>query len=563
MIFLLTLFLRLPAVDDFFCDPDIAAVAYSAQDLLQGGTIYDKAIETKPPATYVLFALLFKIFGMTMTMVQIMAVLVHAGTAFILYLIGSEALGKRAGILASIFYAIYSISSASNGLCPNFETWTILPVALGYWFLFRFTQKNKARFLFWAGFFAAVAIFFKQIVVIYPLLAIPFLWLYHSQLSKEGKTINFPIWLGIGGGGFFLPFLLAIFWFGIKGGLTPMVQALNPVSYVSYAASESYAEIINRVTHNGVVYIKQHLLLIIATTLALFSFATKKFKPKNHDAGLALLLSLSWLIASIIAVVVPGKFFEHYFILLCPPLCLAAGFFISLIMDSFDLKGKIPTFIILMAIAIAVFQIRLEVHLAVDTLPTFLKKGRPDFTVQSKFFWTSAEIVQTATWNREMRVVGECINKKTTVNDPIYVWDYIPGVYWYAKRRAPTRHFMYFEVATDIGKGGGRWHATLDEKLISSREELLRNLKENPPAYIVILGNIADYLSQEEKGKQRSSDFDKLRSHAERFYEFDQVDYFRYPAPFFDELEMFVMDFYKADPKCSDKYIVSLKRVSN
>ncbi|MBZ0252215.1 MAG: hypothetical protein K8I02_02650, partial [Candidatus Methylomirabilis sp.] len=46
---LLVVFLRLPALGGRICDPDVGGIYYAAWDLLSGGTIYERCVETKPP----------------------------------------------------------------------------------------------------------------------------------------------------------------------------------------------------------------------------------------------------------------------------------------------------------------------------------------------------------------------------------------------------------------------------------------------------------------------------------------------------------------------------------
>ncbi len=126
------------------------------------------------------------------------------------------------------------------------------------------------------------------------------------------------------------------------------------------------------------------------------------------------------------------------------------------------------------------------------------------------------------------------IKDKTKPENTIFVWDYIPSVYLFAGRRAPTRHFMYFNVATDLPPGTGRWYDWANSEVQKNRQELMSDLQANPPQYIVQIR------------KKTKEDTDWL--------------YPQWHAPMFDPLQEFLDTSYQVDKDCSDYYILSWSR---
>jgi hypothetical protein len=91
--------------------------------------------------------------------------------------------------------------------------------------------------------------------------------------------------------------------------------------------------------------------------------------------------------------------------------------------------------------------------------------------------------------NRErdelLQWLGRYINSQSRPGDGMYVWPYQPQIYFWAQRRAPTKHYMYFEVVANLPYKFGGWHATEDEQVLRARRRLLADLEAAPPKFIV------------------------------------------------------------------------------
>ncbi len=119
LILALQIFMRLPMLDDIFCDPDVAGVAYSAQELQRSGALYSGTVETKPPGAYILFAAIFEIFGRDIRFVNAASIMLHAAIVFCLFLLGRAMLGNIAGIFAAFFTPYIPSATVSTAGAPT------------------------------------------------------------------------------------------------------------------------------------------------------------------------------------------------------------------------------------------------------------------------------------------------------------------------------------------------------------------------------------------------------------------------------------------------------------
>lgn len=559
-IILLAVILRLPAVDDYFCNPDVAGVAYSAQEYSIGGKLYGNSVETKPPATYLLFSTLFAVFGKTMASVQITAIIFHIFIGICIYLFAKREWGVLPAITAFFLYELYSVSSSTSGLCPNFETWPILPIALGFYLILIFADSDDKRLLVAFGVCSGIAVLFKQTVALFPLSAMVFVLYIQGKkkgaaaaLVKQYAHDMFYVAFGVA-----IPLCAVFLYLAVMDDLGNMGRALNPLTYAGYMGSEGYENILMRIWESFGFFLSQHYLPAAgAVALLIFSFIGNKNEigPKdNYGRNLVFF----WLAAGLIAVVVPGKFFDHYFVLLEPPLALCVAYSVWRFAGRFDKSKFALPVICMLCVPAAAFEMRLEIKMGFHTVPNFARQGKPEFTVESDYFWTKSNFPRIAAWNHEMRRIGNCIEKRTDKDDTIYVWDYAPGLYWFAQRRAPTKHFMYFQVATNLPARSGKWHDKVTPRVLESRKVLMGDLNTGAPKYIVIYGNIMEELSlTQDEYRELKADFIKARSYAEAMYEPDRIDYLQYPVPAFAELDDFVQSNYSLDTQCSDKYFLS------
>jgi 4-amino-4-deoxy-L-arabinose transferase-like glycosyltransferase len=532
----LTAFLRQPVVDDAFCDPDVAGAAYSAQEILTGGDLYGNTVETKPPLSYLMFAGLFAACGKSMVWVYLLSILWHFGVAACLLWLGRSMLGFGAAAIAAVCYAVFSTAWSANGPCPNFETWSLLPLALGFVFLWRASAGAFFANLLLTGVFAGVAVLAKQNVAVMPPLVLPWLWfaLAESHPEPRVRAKRLAAGAGVAALGAALPLMAVALFFASHGTLDSLWRALRPGAALAYMTSEHAIFLWDRLRVSGGAYLGQFLPVLPLPLLMFVAYGAKATQKLNARHVLAYRLVAVWLVAALAAVIVGTKFFDHYFVLLMPPLALASGLGLWAVTRHGRLPRAAAFAVAVLAVGLLAFGFRWEFRLGAQAAGDRLRHGQLRWTEDADNFFFKSNLPRYMAWNHWQEKTGRCIAEKTAPDDTIYVWDYVPGVYWFADRRAPTRHFMYFNVALEQPSDHGRWHGELTPDVRRARAELLAQLHADPPTFIVTI---------------REQPPDEFRHHRKS------------PAPVFDELATFLESRYERDWDCANLYLQAYRRV--
>jgi len=532
-----SIFLRQPAIDDFFCDPDVAGVAYSSRELLIGGDLYADTVETKPPLSYLLYAGIFRLGGLSISLVYWLGAVWHLGVLLVLYALAAAMAGRGAGICAALAYSFFSVGQSANGVCPNFETWTLLPLAVGYWRLWRLIDRYCWTDLFLAGICLGVAVLAKQNVLVTALPAVVWLAavLAEDNNRPAGRRIAFGLIVALGG--LLLPFGAVAGYFAARDGLASMVRVLSPTGVMGYMASESSQFLWDQLRVHGGNFLFQFGALLAVAFLMFFAYSRPAIIERLGRHYLwGSRLAATWFVGAVAAVMIGTKFFDHYYVLLLPPLALMVALGVWPLARHWRLSAGMGAVLLGLTAALFVLTFRWEILIARQALEDRVRIGRLNFTEECDYFYRRPNLPRLLAWNRHLAATGFCLRENTSPDETIYVWDYEPGLYWFADRRAPTRHFMYFDVAVELPEGAGRWHTTIDERVRASRGELLADLIRTPPAYLVTLRAPA------------ASD--------------PPADYRKPPAPLFPELADFLTRNYHLDEHCSNRYFLTYRRLA-
>ncbi len=533
-IFAFTHLLRSPLIDNVICDPDVGGAAYSSQFFFEPGSIYQNAVETKPPGAYLLFNLVFRLFGESMLPIAWLTIIYHALCALALFFLARRLSGLPAGLATAFLYAAYSANSAGNGLCANFETWTLLPTILTFYLLLEaFSRKVQWRsLLFLAGLFAALGVMFKQQAAMH-VMAFGLAIIIETHLAPRNKKVaSIPGALGLYvAGGACLTALVMIFFAG-KGGLAAMLGALNPSNYVGYASTEGWGFLNLQIKESLLPFFFNTRTLLLLAAMGVIAAFHANQKPEPERLPGSILLP-AYIVATMLAVFAGTKFFDHYFMLLIPMLALLAGTWIGKVCQNRMVPLALRITLALLIIPAATNDMKLEVTLGRQALQNITQFGRAAWTQESRFFWTKTTVPRYSSLSHVSRRLAECIRDHSEPGDTLYVWDYAPHLYFYSQMRAPTRHFMYFDVAVDLPRGSGRWHDRVSPHVHNSRQELLSDLRAAGPINVV-------YYSA------RSAEIPW----------FFLTDH----APVYPELKSWIDDHYVEDPKCQNQYFVVLRR---
>ncbi len=318
IVFLRSTTLCIPLIDD---EETFAAFA---RVLLHGGIPYVSVVDNKPPLVYYWYAFWLWLGGDGHTvLLHLAGMLWVAATCWVMYRIGRLIENALCGFFAALLFAIFTTTYIPGYIAIHAALLLALPTSLSVYCLLQWHSARRARWIFWSGVCAGMAVLFKY----QALVQLPFtVWalIYLSVRRRETNS-----WRMVQGA--------ALYFFGVM--IVPLIVAwhlhqqgaLAAMYDVTWLASFRYmgqGATVGQVWLRALVHIGTYVL---ATWLLWFVFAQQIIhRLKKYYLGLPIrrpypTLVGGWLLWSLPAVMAGSRFYGHYFIQLLPPLCLMTG----------------------------------------------------------------------------------------------------------------------------------------------------------------------------------------------------------------------------------------------
>src|SRR5213080_42880 len=164
VIIALVVILRAPTLLPSMYTIDEAYYSTIAIDMLDGGTVYRTAVDTKPPGMYYIYAGVFAVAGRNnLFAVHLLAIFVVAATALVLRRIGARVAGDWAGAWSGIGYAVFVHAYwPSDTLGANSEIFASLPLALSVLVVLQGQKQPVWGLMFLSGALIGVATLIRQ-----------------------------------------------------------------------------------------------------------------------------------------------------------------------------------------------------------------------------------------------------------------------------------------------------------------------------------------------------------------------------------------------------------------
>src|SRR5213594_1837540 len=164
IIIALVVILRLPTLLPSMYISDESYYGTGANEILDGGTVYRTAVDTKPPGMYYIYAGVFQVAGRNnLLAVHILAILVVAATALVVRRIGARVADDWAGAWSGIGYAVFVHAYLpEDTLAANTEIFASLLLALS---VLAFLQGEKQAgwgWMFLSGTLVGAATLLRQ-----------------------------------------------------------------------------------------------------------------------------------------------------------------------------------------------------------------------------------------------------------------------------------------------------------------------------------------------------------------------------------------------------------------
>jgi hypothetical protein len=309
---------------------DEATYCVVGREMLSGHVLYRDVVDHKPPLIYLTYAATQAIGGHRggMRLLHLVSILVVFATALLLGRIarllaaerGEVEVADREAFFAALLYVVFSTALLDfDALAANCELFMMLPLVGSVLLYMRASARQpRGGYLFGAGALIAVAMLYKyQAGVQLPLYGIHLAALHRRRL---GRALAGCLLLGSGALVIFglcaavmrQTGALASAWFWFRFNFAYIRQGLKLSEVAARAAA--------RLSYAVLPSLFLWVLGVYAAKRALVRGAGETRGPTRLD-----LLATGWLLLSVLATTVGGRFFGHYFYQVIAPLAVLAA----------------------------------------------------------------------------------------------------------------------------------------------------------------------------------------------------------------------------------------------
>ena len=415
---------------------------------------YSEAIENKTPGIYLIFTISNLLFELNVWFPRLLGSLSMVATSILIYFIGRKLSGHFAGIIAMIIFGLSVSWKFMDGTyTAQTESFMILFSTLSFFFL---TASHDAKFIrsyvlyiLIAGFCMGIAICFKQTAIFSAVGLLAFLLsLSYEKDCPIPTSVTKDLLLLLAGAIFPLCLCLIVL---IASGTT--VTEFLHQAWLVLLQEGGGAEL--KITKRIWSFIStwRYSEMILFYPLVLLFIIQKK---RIEDNKIPFWGIIFWIIFDFIGVNASGFYFGHQFKQLVPPLSLASGIAISVLLkntsiSTMDMRRYIVQIIVVLAILWAPYQ----------TLRRFYSINFKD-GVNDEY--------------KQYKELGLWLRENTKETDFIYlIGMHTNPALAYSQRRSASRYFSLLFIERD-----------------GARKEILEDLTEKKPKYIIIDQKLRD-----------------------------------------------------------------------
>ena len=468
IIITIVVILRFPTLLPSLYNADEGYYGIIANDTLDGGTLYQTAVDTKPPGIYYIYIAVFKVAGKNnLLAVHVITILVVAATALVVRRISARVGDDWAGAWSGIGYAVFVHAyRPGDTLAANTEIFASLFLALSVLIFLQGERRAGWGWMFLSGALVGVATFIRQpsAVTLGAMLA----YLVYVWLIPRYQTLGGVLAAGTGVVTGFVSVIAGLAWYYLWQGNLHDAYLWAWAFAIRYVESETtFLYVVKRL-------ITVHLVVILAWGL-LWYFGVRQVIEtlRSFRRGRTLpaeqLLFIFWLILSYLTIFIGWRFPGHYHLVVLPPLSILAGQAFSRFVA--EQRRSPPRRWRLIRIGIV----------GAAALPAI-------------GFLVGAFVVRTQTLDF-LPVVQKIVNE-TRPNDHIFVWGSSPQLYSFSDRRMATRFVSCTHL---VGAYASRPREVRDkgQSVIPESWKMLQaDWEAHPPVLIIDMSTVDPFWSK-------------------------------------------------------------------
>ena len=499
-LFLLNLLLRVFYIRYDFVNGDEGVRALSATQMLDGARLYADVVTDKPPGASLFYAAIFAIFGRSMKAVHLAATVWNFGTSMVVYLIGSRFYSRRIGLLAAFLFVYFSTNYFTQDMmAANTELLLSLPYAASFYFFMtseKMSRDNTSTFskggLIFAGLLTGAAALFKQIGV----LNLLFFAVYEAVALWRARAKRFDdrSWLSasfrrsvvrlslIAAGftlvvGAFVVWLLSInalgdFW---RNGVVLNMFDID---------SEPVGLWMRFMLGRGLGYVFFNAVLWSLAGWAVWRSLrgvqadgkTAGEETRSAEARFDLAIAL-WCAVSLIAVIMSGRFYGHYFYPALPALSMLAArgsAFLGEALRGPASKKRAEVTLVVLALLFLVGLVRCHhrtVVLAYETVTGTRSHWSADWGMTKR--------------EEEAEIVSRFVRERASAGEPLYIWGYAHDVFWRTQCRPASRYLTPYYIDGRFADAEGTVPSSGESFRREAAANLIEDLRRSKPRLIL------------------------------------------------------------------------------
>lgn len=429
--------------------------AYIGQRIAVGDQFYIDVWDHQPPGMFWFSAALVRVFGSGERVFRISATVAALATMILIYGICRKGMGRCGASFAAVVFAVVSSDPGVAGEGCNREIYMNL---LGVAAVFLLLLREKRWAILAAGVCLGLASLLKTVVVTqWLMLALGLVAI--ELLTGKRKRVLLIRDLTLLASGAGLVWMVTVAYLRSTNRLDAFVDAVF-VYNLGYGRMDApiFQKLVGFFAQGGSIRLDVFRSAAPIWVLGAAGFLVLAGRKKSGFA--VLVLAYAW--GSFLAVCLPGRFWNHYYMLMIPVLVIAAAQVVdsaSSVASRGAMIGSTRTgrlavgFAVAVVLALGFFQWAYYLSLTPDQIARFRYHGR-------------------MVWAREH---GRRVARVTDPADTIYVAGLDAGMYYYSGRRCASRYTMITHLA---GK---------DQSAVLRRENLAHDLSRNRPRLILLI----------------------------------------------------------------------------